>query len=91
MMSARNVFTAGSAVRVTDYWKAGGFADVALQDWSLWRRMALAGVTFNASGRAHYNYMRHPGTRGAVELTLDVRDAHMAEMVAAEERCAVAV
>lgn len=81
--SDRNVYTAGSAFRVDTYRAVGGFRDVALQDWALWRSLAAAGATFQASDRAHYEYMRHDRTRGETELTMVARVEHIAEMEAA--------
>jgi glycosyltransferase involved in cell wall biosynthesis len=79
------VFTAGSAIRLTEFWRCGGLSDVALQDWALWRRMARHDSTFKASGRVQYLYRRHPETRGELELTVAVRGEHLAEMTALEE------
>lgn len=84
LASERNVFVAGSAIRVEAFHAAGGFPDVALQDWALWRRLAANGATFESSGRTHFHYMRHRHTRGETELTIDVRQAHLAEMMASE-------
>lgn len=77
-------YAAGSMIRTDIFREAGGFADIALQDWGLWRKLARRGAAFTMSGRAHYSYMRHPRTRGATELTLDVRAEHLAEMMEAE-------
>lgn len=82
VMGDRNRIPAGSMIRTDVFRECGGFRDVALQDWALWRSLARAGATFAASDRAHYRYMRHPHTRGTTELTLNVRDEHMAEMEA---------
>jgi len=81
--SNRNPFVAGSCVRRKAFWRVGGFRDIALQDWGLWRALAAEGATFQSSGRTHFHYMRHPNTRGAVELGLDSRPHHMREMEAA--------
>lgn len=83
--SPRNLIPAGSAIRTAAFRDCGGYLDVALQDWALWRRLAENGATFETSGRAHYRYNRHPATRGETELTVDRRPEHMAEMLAAEE------
>ncbi len=77
-------FVAGSCVRTSALRDVGGFPDVALQDWALWRRLALAGKTFQSSDRYHFNYRRHPDARGYVELTLDRRDEDVREMLDAE-------
>lgn len=79
-----NPFTAGSAIRTEAFRRVGGFTDVAFQDWALWRRLARAGATFRASGRAHYIYRRHEGTRSVLELTPRKRRQHEEEMVAVE-------
>lgn len=80
-----NPFVAGSCVRTEKLREVGGFPDVALQDWALWRRLALAGATFATSDWRRFRYMRHPATRGARELTVRDRDRHFAEMMALEE------
>lgn len=85
-----NPYVAGSAFRVDAFKEAGGFPDIAFQDWGLWRRLARAGAWFESSGRPHFHYMRHPHTRGELELTLDVRAGHLVDMFATEEFHAVA-
>lgn len=82
--SDKNTLVGTSAFRLAAYQGAGGFRDVALQDWALWRAMFRAGASFEFSGRAHFHYMRHPSTRGETELGLDRRPAHLAEMMGAE-------
>lgn len=82
--SDRNEFVAGSCIRTSKLLEVGGFPDVALQDWALWRRLALAGATFQASDRIHFNYRRHQDARGERELTIDRRDADVREMLDAE-------
>ncbi len=80
LASDTNPYVAASAFRRQAFNDVGGYRDVALQDWDLWRRMATAGKTFESSGRTHFHYMRHPYTRGATELRLDVRDQHIREI-----------
>lgn len=80
----RNVLVGSSAIRTQAFHAVGGFDDIALQDWGLWRKLARAGYTFESSGRTHFRYNRHPQARGATELTADVRAAHIAEMMNAE-------
>lgn len=80
LASERNVYPAGSAISTAAFLDAGGFADIALQDWGLWRSLAAHGASFQVSGRTHYQYMRHPDTRGETELTLDARQRHLLEM-----------
>lgn len=79
-----NQYVSGSAFRVDAFREAGGFQDVAFQDWALWRRLASDGATFQSSGRPHFHYMRHPDTRGETELTIDVREQHTREMLETE-------
>ncbi len=79
-----NPFTAGSMIRTKAFKAAGGFSDVAFQDWSLWRRLAKQGATFASSDRAHYVYRRHAATRSTLELTAARRGFHVEEMVACE-------
>lgn len=80
----KNPYPAGSAIRTDAYRRVGGFADVAHEDWALWRRLACAGCTFEVSGRAHYLYRRHAGTRTVTELTPDKRADHDREMLESE-------
>lgn len=80
LATERNPFVAGSCVRTEAFRRVGGFRDIALQDWGLWRALAVGGASFQSSGRAHFHYMRHPNTRGEVELGLDSRPHHMREM-----------
>jgi hypothetical protein len=84
LASERNVYVAGSMIRTDIFREVGGFRDVALQDWCLWRTLARHGASVEPSQRMHFQYMRHPKTRGATELTLDVRADHYAEMLEAE-------
>lgn len=91
LAAEQNPFVAGSCVRTETLWKAGGFPDIALQDWALWRALAHSGATFESSDRAHFHYMRHDETRGAVELTVHDRPAHLAEMHSFEERHALTI
>lgn len=86
-----NPFVAGSFVRTDILLDSGGFPDVALQDWALWRRLALVGAVFAPGDRPRFRYMRHGLTRGATELTVEERGKHMAEMYAWEDKVAVAV
>ena len=84
LASTANCFVGASAVRTDAFRRCGGFPDIALEDWGLWRRMARAGCRFESSDRAHFNYTLGPGTRGAVELGGDARPGHVREMLASE-------
>lgn len=84
LAAARNPFVAGSCIRTEKLRKVGGFPDVALQDWALWRALARADATFCSSTRPHFRYRRHPDTRGVRELTAGRRADHLAEMMEAE-------
>lgn len=84
LLSDRNPFAAGSCIRTTALRVCGGFRDLALQDWALWRALAQAGCSFQASDRLHYHYRRHADTRGERELTLDRRDHDVLAMLDAE-------
>jgi len=84
----RNPFVAGSCIRTEKLREVGGFPDVALQDWALWRNLARAGATFRSSKRPHFHYMRHDGTRGQTELVAARRPQHLAEMIDQENRVA---
>ena len=83
-----NPFVAGSCIRTEKLREVGGFPDVALQDWALWRRLALAGATFQASDRVHFNSRRHEATRGLTELTNARRADDVREMLDAEGQVA---
>lgn len=91
LTSSRNPFVAGSCIRTEALRAVGGFPDLALQDWALWRLLAQAGATFRSSDRTHFRYVRHSAARGERELTLDRRDFDIAEMRALEEEHALAV
>lgn len=80
----RNPFVAGSCIRTEKLREVGGFPDVALQDWALWRRLAHADATFATSDWPRFRYMRHSATRGERELTARDRGRHVAEMMALE-------
>jgi hypothetical protein len=85
VLAAQTSVIPGSSMFRTDVFReAGGFRDVALQDWALWRSLARVGARFESSGRPHFRYMRHPGTRGETELTVTARPEHLAEMLDAE-------
>ncbi len=88
--SVANPFVAGSCVRTDALLDVGGFPDVALQDWALWRALGRNGATFESSGRTHFYYRRHDNTRGARELTAEHRGVDLDEMLAFEESHAVA-
>lgn len=75
-----NPFVAGSAFRVDAYRRAGGYRDVAIQDWGLWLALAASNASFQSSGRTHYHYMRHPLTRSETETTIEQRPKHTAEI-----------
>jgi hypothetical protein len=85
-----NPFVAGSFVRTDMLLDAGGFPDVALQDWALWRTLARMGAIFAGGDRPRFKYMRHARTRGSTELTAAERRKHMVEMWRWEDKRAVA-
>jgi hypothetical protein len=82
--SRRNVYVGSSAIRTDAFDAVGGLADIALQDWGLWRKLAKNGATIEPSGRVHFRYMLHDNTRSETELTLEQRAAHLAEMMESE-------
>lgn len=84
LASPKSLIPGASAIRTEAFRACGGFSDVALQDWALWRALARNGATFESSERPHFRYNRHPATRGETELTLERRADHMAEMLAAD-------
>ncbi len=84
LSSEQNHYVGSAMIRTDIFQEVGGFQDLAFQDWALWRRLARAGASVEPSDRTHFAYMRHPRTRGATELTSDVRAGHYAEMVEAE-------
>ena len=79
-----NHYVGAAMIRTDIFHDVGGFPDVAFQDWALWRKLARHGATVEPSDRPTSSYMRHPRTRGATELTTDVRPEHIAEMMEAE-------
>lgn len=85
LAASTSVIPGGSAIRREAFRDAGGYPDVAFQDWALWRRLARHGASFVPSGRTHYCYNRHADTRSATELTPDRRQAHVAELM--EQEC----
>ena len=54
--SDRNYMNAGSAFRREVFEEAGGYPNVRLYDWGLWRRLARIGASFVCSGRVDYLY-----------------------------------
>ncbi len=88
--ATKNPFVAGSCVRTAALLGVGGFPDVALQDWALWRALARAGATFDSSDRTHFYYRRHDQARGERELTAEHRNTDLVEMLCFEESHAVA-
>lgn len=90
LFAPRNPFVAGSCIRTEKLRDIGGFPDVALQDWALWRQLARGGATFAASTRPRFGYVRHQDTRGRVELTATARQGHLDEMFEWEAGHAVA-
>ncbi len=79
--SPRNMYVGGSAFRVGAFHEVGGYRDVALQDWDLWRRLAENGAAFEASGRVQFHYTQHEASRTDTELTMGRRPDHLAEMM----------
>jgi hypothetical protein len=91
LAAERNPFVAGSCVRTAALRSVGGFADLALQDWALWRALAREGASFQSSDRTHFYYRRHSQARGERELTVQHRPDDMSEMTSWEEYGAVSV
>ncbi len=75
-----NPYVGSSAIRTDAYKAVGGFSDIALQDWALWRSLARNGARFQSSGRTHFRYMRHPYARGEIETHISARPDHLKEM-----------
>jgi hypothetical protein len=80
LLSTGNPFVSSSAVRRRAFQRCGGYPDIAFEDWGLWRRLALAGCTFESSGRPHFRYTQGSYTRTAVELVTSERSRHVEEM-----------
>lgn len=57
---AHNPFVGASLIRREAF---PGWPDIRFEDWGLWRRMADAGARFGFTGRAHFEYRDHPGSR----------------------------
>ncbi len=77
-----NCYVGASVVKRMSFNQVGGYDDVGYQDWSLWRKMCHAGMTFQSSGRA--NFMYTPGGRTAREFTRENRNQYMLEMAKVE-------
>lgn len=88
LASPSNMLVGGSMVRTDAFRRVGGFPDVALQDWALWRLLMRDGATFAFSDRPHFDYMRHSCSRGETELGLERRPEHVAEMMETERALA---
>ncbi len=84
LWSDKNQYVGSSPIRTDVFHAAGGFPDIALQDWGMWRRLVRMGATIEVSGRVHFRYMRHEHCRGETELTTEARPAHLAEMMESE-------
>lgn len=48
----------GSPIRKSWWKKVGGYPDIALTDWGMWRKLARAGATFNFPNKIGYNYRK---------------------------------
>jgi hypothetical protein len=79
-----NQYPAGSSLRRLAFNAVGGFDDIGYQDWGLWRKLALNGATFEASGRVNYKY-RLPHTRTNTEFNPETRRRYHHEMMLAED------
>jgi hypothetical protein len=84
LASPGNPYVAASAIRVEAFLSVGGYRDLAFQDWDLWRRLASAGATFQTSGRTHFHYRQHEGSRTSTELTSWTRAMNLLEMMEAD-------
>jgi len=84
LASWTNPYVGASLLRRDAFLRVGGYADVAFQDWAIWRRLAASGARFRSTGRTHFHYMQHPYTRTATELGIELRAAHIDEMIGAE-------
>ena len=83
LASERNVYVNGSAFRKEAFDAVGGYRDLALQDWDLWRRLARAGASFQSSGRTHFDYVQHDWqTHRSKKMALSNRPEQLAEMMA---------
>lgn len=85
LASPENVYPGSSAFRLEAFHRAGGFPDIAFQDWGLWRRMARTGATFDPSARAHFSYTQHDASRSRTDITPARRAEHLAELYADQE------
>ncbi len=77
-----NCYVGGSMFKRASFNQVGGYDDLGFQDWGLWRKMCRAGMTFESSGRANFNYA--PGDRTAREFTRDNRNRYMLELAKVE-------
>jgi len=55
-----NPYVAGSPFTRQAFQASGGFPDIALSDWGMWRRMARAGVAVASAGVVAYQYRWEP-------------------------------
>jgi hypothetical protein len=84
LQAEKNPFVGTSCIRTRTLREVGGFPDVALQDWALWRRLALAGATFQSSSRVHFDYRLHEKSRSVMDATANRRAEDLREMLDAE-------
>ncbi len=86
-----NPYPSMSAFRKPAWEAVGGYPIVGHEDWALWRRMALAGLDFAASGRVHSIYRDHPLRRSKNDVRPELWERHKEEMLGLEERHAFTV
>jgi hypothetical protein len=85
LASFGNPYPSMSAFRKKAWELVGGYPIVGHEDWALWRRMALAGLDFAASGRVHSVYRDHPLQRTKTDVRPELWDRHKEEMLEREE------
>jgi hypothetical protein len=86
-----NPYPSMSAFRKQAWELVGGYPTVGHEDWALWRRMALAGLNFSASGRDHSIYRDHPLQRTKTDVRPELWERHKEEMLGLEEILAYTV
>jgi hypothetical protein len=76
-----NPYVMASPIRREAFTAAGGYPDIAFEDFGLWRTLARGEHTFAAAGRITFDYSWHPETSRTGQDDTN-RAAHLAEALA---------
>jgi hypothetical protein len=75
LASPKNYMNAGSAFRKMVWSECGGYPDVRIYDWGLWRRLARIDARFSCSTKANYLYrMGHESLSSRSETGEDIAE-----------------